>query len=144
MLPVKPTNQASRYALVVPVLPAALMPSRIARLAVPSSTTLLIIRFMSMATCGEHLNRFLAVAVPTPDQITGTAAHFEHGVRGHRLPEIGKHRVAGGVIEHRHLVGADWHGGRIGQRRAQAGLARGVLDLGAPYLRVAVAERDLQ
>ncbi len=92
----------------------------------------------------EHLHRLFAVAVPAPDQIAGAAAHFEHGMRGHRLAEIGKHRVAAGVIEHRHLVGADRHGGRIGQRRAQAGLARRVLDLGAPYLRVAVAERDRQ
>src|SRR5260370_6982509 len=37
-LPVYPTNHASRYALVVPVLPAVGMPSSAARRAVPSLT----------------------------------------------------------------------------------------------------------
>src|SRR5215475_6555951 len=74
------------------------MPSRIARLAVPSSTTLLIIMFISMATCR--------------------------------------------VIEHGHLVGTDRHRWRVGERRADAGLARGLADHGAADLRVALAERD--
>ncbi len=57
----------------------------------------------------DHLHGFLAVAVPAPDELAGAAAHFEHSVRRHRLPQIGEHRVATGVIEHGHLVGADWH-----------------------------------
>src|SRR6266542_3909553 len=48
------------------------------------------------------------------------------------------------LIEHGHLVGADRHGGGIGQRRAQASFARGISDLGAADFRIAVAERDRQ
>src|SRR5262249_58503100 len=41
----------------------------------------------------EHLHRFLAVAVPTPDQLAGATAHFEDGMRCHRLAGVGEYRI---------------------------------------------------
>src|SRR5215472_12193099 len=36
----------------------------------------------------DHLHRLLAVAVPPPDELAGSATHFQHGVRRLRLAEI--------------------------------------------------------
>ncbi len=90
----------------------------------------------------DHLHRLLPVAVPAPDQLAHTRAHFEDGMRGLRLTEIGEHGIAGGVIENSHLVGADRHRGRIGKRSSQARLARDLPDLGAADFGVAIANRN--
>src|SRR5262249_41280113 len=90
----------------------------------------------------EHLYRFFAVAVPTPDQLTGATADFEDRMRRHRLAEVGEDRVGTGVIEYGHFICPDRHRRRIRKRRAQPRLAREVPDLGAPDFRIPVTERD--
>ncbi len=130
----------------VPVLPAALMPSRMARRPVPSSTTLFIIMFMSAATCGrDHLRRLLAVAVEAPDQVAGAGAHLEDGVR--RRPPCrhwrrSRRRRCGRARSPRRRRSA----ATACRAAACAGPALRAMsrDLGAADLGVAVAERDRQ
>jgi hypothetical protein len=90
----------------------------------------------------DHLLRPLAVAVEAPHQFARAGPHFKRGVRGNRLAEIGESRIGNRVLEHVYLVGADRQRRRIGQRRVDTEVARGLNDLGAAELGVAVAKRD--
>src|SRR5262249_22850134 len=89
-----------------------------------------------------HLQPFLACAVPTHYQLAGATAHFEDGMRCHRLAGVGEYRIGTIVIEDGHFIRADRHRTRIGKRRAQTCLAGDIPDLGTSNFRIPVAEGD--
>ena len=98
----------------------------------PSSASSL----MSCATCGLiTCTGFLPSRSKRQIRSPAPVRTSRMRVRRDRLAAVDEDAVAAGVVEHRHLVGADRHRRRVDQRRAQPGLAGDVADLGAAGLR---------